>query len=212
MGCTTPDLCADRDDHGGINDRGYDRVRSCDTICDAQGEKERRAAMKEFLCDSVFFGVAISILAYELGVFLKKKLKLAVFNPLLISIVAVIVFLVAFHIPYESYNEGAKYLSYLLTPATVCLAIPLYEQFELLKQNVAAIFAGLISGVLTSVICVLVLSLLFHFDHAQYVTLLPKSITTAIGMGTVSYTHLAVIPSRLMNLWRFPRKKEIHQA
>ena len=56
--------------------------------------------MKEFLCDSVFFGVAISILAYELGVFLKKKLKLAVFNPLLISIVAVIVFLVAFHIPY----------------------------------------------------------------------------------------------------------------
>ena len=85
--------------------------------------------MKEFLCDSVFFGVAISILAYELGVFLKKKLKLAVFNPLLISIVAVIVFLVAFHIPYESYNEGAKYLSYLLTPATVCLAIPLYEQF-----------------------------------------------------------------------------------
>ena len=109
--------------------------------------------MKEFLCDSVFFGVAISILAYELGVFLKKKLKLAVFNPLLISIVAVIVFLVAFHIPYESYNEGAKYLSYLLTPATVCLAIPLYEQFELLKQNVAAIFAGLISGVLTSVVC-----------------------------------------------------------
>ena len=134
--------------------------------------------MKEFLSDSVFFGVAISILAYELGVFLKKKLKLAVFNPLLISIVAVIVFLVAFHIPYESYNESAKYLSYLLTPATVCLAIPLYEQFELLKQNVAAIFAGL-----TSVICVLVLSLLFHFDHAQYVTLLPKSITTAIGMG-----------------------------
>lgn len=157
--------------------------RSCDTICDAQREKERSTAMKEFLCDSVFFGVAISILAYELGVFLKKKLKLAVFNPLLISIVAVIVFLVAFHIPYESYNEGAKYLSYLLTPATVCLAIPLYEQFELLKQNVAAIFAGLISGVLTSVICVLVLSLLFHFDHAQYVTLLPKSITTAIGMG-----------------------------
>ena len=139
--------------------------------------------MKEFLCDSVFFGVAISILAYELDEFLKKKLKMALFNPLLISIVAVIVFLVAFHIPYESYNEGAKYLSYLLTPATVCLAIPLYEQFELLKQNVAAIFAGLISGVLTSVICVLVLSLLFHFDHAQYVTLLPKSITTAIGMG-----------------------------
>ena len=116
-------------------------------------------------------------------VFLKKKLKWPICNPLLISIVAVIIFLVAFDIPYESYNAGAKYLSYLLTPATVCLAIPLYEQVELLKKHSKAIVLGLISGVITSLVCVLVLALLFHFDHAQYVTLLPKSITTAIGMG-----------------------------
>ena len=114
---------------------------------------------------------------------MKKKLKWPICNPLLISIVAVIVFLVAFDIPYESYNAGAKYLSYLLTPATVCLAIPLYEQVELLKKHSKAIVLGLISGVITSLVCVLVLALLFHFDHAQYVTLLPKSITTAIGMG-----------------------------
>ena len=124
--------------------------------------------MKEFLNQSVF---------------LKKKLKWPICNPLLISIVAVIIFLVAFDIPYESYNAGAKYLSYLLTPATVCLAIPLYEQVELLKKHSKAIVLGLISGVITSLVCVLVLALLFHFDHAQYVTLLPKSITTAIGMG-----------------------------
>lgn len=139
--------------------------------------------MREFLNESVFFGVAISILTYELGVFLKKKLKWTICNPLLISIVAVIVFLAAFDVPYESYNAGAKYLSYLLTPATVCLAIPLYEQVELLKKHSWAIAAGLISGVLTSALCVFVLALLFGFDHAQYVTLLPKSITTAIGMG-----------------------------
>ena len=139
--------------------------------------------MKEFLNQSVFFGVAISVLTYELGVFLKKNLKWPICNPLLISIVAVIIFLVAFDIPYESYNAGAKYLSYLLTPATVCLAIPLYEQVELLKKHSKAIVLGLISGVITSLVCVLVLALLFHFDHAQYVTLLPKSITTAIGMG-----------------------------
>lgn len=102
-------------------------------------------AMQEFFSDSVFFGVVISILAYELGVFLKKKLKWAICNPLLIAIVAVIVFLVAFQIPYESYNEGAKYLSYLLTPATVCLAIPLYEQVELLKKYPVAIVAGLVN-------------------------------------------------------------------
>lgn len=127
--------------------------------------------------------MVISILAYELGVFLKKKLKWAICNPLLIAIVAVIVFLVAFQIPYESYNEGAKYLSYLLTPATVCLAIPLYEQVELLKKYPVAIVAGLVTGVVTSVGCVLVLAALFKLDHATYVTLLPKSITTAIGMG-----------------------------
>lgn len=139
--------------------------------------------MSDFLSESVFFGVAISVLTYELGVLLKKKLKLAILNPLLVSIVAVIVFLVAFHIPYESYAEGAKYISYLLTPATVCLAIPLYEQVELLKKNAKAILAGLLSGVLTSVLCVLVMSLLFGLSHEEYVTLLPKSITTAIGMG-----------------------------
>lgn len=139
--------------------------------------------MREFLSESIFFGVAVSILTYELGVFIKKKLKWGICNPLLISIVAIILFLVAFDIPYESYNAGAKYISYLLTPATVCLAIPLYEQVELLKKHSRAIAAGLISGVLTSVLCVFVLALLFRLDHAEYVTLLPKSVTTAIGMG-----------------------------
>ena len=127
--------------------------------------------MKELLTNSVFFGVMVSILTYELGMFLKRKLKLAIFNPLLISIAAVIVCLLAFNIDYDSYNAGAKYISYLLTPATVCLAVPLYEQVELL------------SGVLTSILCVLAGCVIFGLSHEQYVTLLPKSITTAIGMG-----------------------------
>ena len=139
--------------------------------------------MRELLCDSVFFGVMISLLAYEAGVWLKNKFKLAVFNPLLISIAAVIAVLFIFHIDYGSYFSGAKYLSYLLTPATVCLAVPLYEQLELLKNNWKAITAGIVSGVLTSLLCVLALSFLFGFNHVQYVTLLPKSVTTAIGIG-----------------------------
>lgn len=143
----------------------------------------RTTIMKEMLSNSVFFGVMVSILAYELGMLLKKKLKLAVCNPLLISIAVVILILIVFHIDYESYQKGANLLSYLLTPATVCLAIPLYEQLELLKNNVKAIMAGLISGVLTSLISILAMALLFGFSHEEYVTLLPKSITTAIGMG-----------------------------
>lgn len=141
------------------------------------------SAVKEFISGSVYFGVVISILAYEAGVFLKRKLKWAVCNPLLIAIAAVIVLLVMFRIPYESYDAGAKYLSYLLTPATVCLAIPLYEQVEMLKKYPVAIAAGLAVGVVTSGLCVFALAVLFRLDHAAYVTLLPKSITTAIGMG-----------------------------
>ena len=139
--------------------------------------------MSNFLENSVFFGVFISIITYEIGVLIKKKLKLAIFNPLLISIALIIVFLLAFHIKYNVYESGAQYLSYFLTPATVALAVPLYEQIEPLKKNWKAIVAGILSGALTSALCVLAVALVFQLDHTQYVTLLPKSITTAIGMG-----------------------------
>lgn len=139
--------------------------------------------MSNFLENSVFFGVFISIITYEIGVLIKKKLKLAIFNPLLISIALIIVFLLAFHIKYNVYESGAQYLSYFLTPATVALAVPLYEQIDPLKKNWKAIVAGILSGALTSALCVLAVALIFQLDHKQYVTLLPKSITTAIGMG-----------------------------
>lgn len=139
--------------------------------------------MKDLLCNSVFFGVVVSILGYELGLFLKKKFNKAIFNPLLISIIFVMIIVVISGVDFESYNNGAKYLSYLLTPATVCLAIPLYQQLDLLKNNLKAIMLGIFSGVVSSLTCILLFSLLFQFTHEQYVTLLPKSITTAIGMG-----------------------------
>ena len=139
--------------------------------------------MHNMLVESAFFGVVLSLGAYGVGLLIKKHLNHAIFNPLLIAIVMTMLVLVALDIDYEVYNKGAKYLSCLLTPATVSLAIPLYEQFELLKNNWKAILLGIFSGVLTSLISVWVLSLLWGLGHAEYVTLLPKSITTAIGMG-----------------------------
>ena len=125
----------------------------------------------------------ITLLSYGIGAALKKKLRLPVFNPLLVAIILTILFLSLFRVDYEAYNEGAKYISFLLTPATICLAVPLYEQFELLRKNYRAVLAGIFSGVLTSLCSILILAKLFRLDHASYVTLLPKSITTAIGMG-----------------------------
>lgn len=139
--------------------------------------------MKEMLCSSVFFGVMVSVLTYELGNFLKRKFHLAIFNPLLVSVAAVIGMLVIFRVDYDSYYNGAQYLSYLLTPATVCLAVPLYEQITLLKKHFKAILGGILSGVLTSLVSILAMSAVFGLSHEEYVTLLPKSITTAIGMG-----------------------------
>ena len=139
--------------------------------------------MNEFLQDSVFFGVFISVVTYEIGALIKRKWNVAIFNPLLISIALIIVFLILFDVDYDTYDFGAQYLSYFLTPATVALAVPLYEQIEPLKNNWKAIIAGIFSGALTSALCVLILSIVMGLDHKQYVTLLPKSITTAIGMG-----------------------------
>lgn len=139
--------------------------------------------LNSLFAESVFFGVFLSLAFYELGLVIKKKLKSAVFNPLLIAIILIIGVLVAFKIPYDVYYSGAKYISYLLTPATVCLAVPLYEQIELLKKNITAILAGIISGVLTTLLMVLGFAVLFNLSHAEYITFLPKSITTAIGMG-----------------------------
>ena len=139
--------------------------------------------MSDMFESSIFAGVTISLLAYMFGSVLKKKLKIAILNPLLVSIIVTIVVLVVADVDYDVYNEGAKYLSWFLTPATVCLAIPLYEQWELLKHNYKAVLGGIFAGVITSLTTVLVLCKVMGLSHKDYVTLLPKSITTAIGMG-----------------------------
>ncbi len=139
--------------------------------------------MTEFFESSVFFGVFLTLISYGIGLLIKKHLKWAVFNPLLTAIIITIGVLLIFHIDYDKYNEGSKYISYLLTPATICLAIPLYEQLELLKKNYKALFVGILSGVLTSLVSILLFALLLGFDHNTFVTILPKSITTAIGIG-----------------------------
>lgn len=139
--------------------------------------------MNEFAEQSLFFGATLSLLAYWIGMLLKKKIKSPLCNPLLIAIILTVAVLVVFKIDYQIYNMSAKYISYLLTPATVALAIPLYEQLEALKNNWKAIFAGIFSGVIASLVSILSMSVLFGFTHEEYVTFLPKSITTAIGMG-----------------------------
>jgi len=149
--------------------------------------------MREFLINSAYFGLLISIAAYGIGYWLNRKTKSSFLNPLMIASVLVIGVLLLLDLDYEIYNRSAKYLSYLLTPATVCLAVPLYRQIKLLKENIGTIFISIFSGVLSSLVCVWGCSVIFGLSHEQYVTMLPKSITTAIGMSVAE--ELGGIPS-----------------
>ena len=139
--------------------------------------------MKEMLTGSVYFGVVLTLICYEIGLVIKRKTKLSLANPLLIASILIIGVLLILDIDYEVYKAAVQPISFLLTPATVCLAIPLYRQLELLKKYPVAILGGITSGVLTTMVSIWLMSLAFGLSHEQYVTLLPKSITTAIGMG-----------------------------
>lgn len=139
--------------------------------------------MTEVLTSSTYAAVFVSLLFYCLGMLLQKKLRSALCNPLLISVAATIGFLLLFRLDYETYRANSTILSYLLTPATVCLAVPLYENLQALKKNVKAILLGILSGIAANLAIITLLKGIFALSQTQFVTLLPKSITSAIGMG-----------------------------
>lgn len=137
--------------------------------------------MNSVFADNVYFGVILSVAVYLTGAAINKKVKQI--NPFLFSIIVIIALLGIFKIDYDVYNNGAKYISFLLTPATVCLAVPLYRRIYVLKAHFKEILVGIFSGVLASMGSIFVMSYLFSLSHTDYVSLLPKSITMAIGLG-----------------------------
>ena len=139
--------------------------------------------MRELFASASYAGAALTMIAFFTGSLIKDKFKSQLFNPILIAMIIIISFLTVTGIDYDTYNSGAKYISWFLTPATVSLAIPLYRQIEQLKNNIFAILAGIFSGVVASAAGILLLALVFGLSHPEYVTLLPKSVTSAIGMG-----------------------------
>ena len=157
------------------------------------------------LVSSPFFGIALSIVAFSIGVWIQKKTGLVICNPLIIAIVLVSGVLLLFKIPYESYNEGGSIINMFLAPATSCLAVSVYTRVELLKKNWLPILAGCAAGSLTSMGSVFLLCRLFGLDEAMTYSLLPKSVTTPIAVGIAeghggisSITVAAVILTGIM--------------
>ncbi len=139
--------------------------------------------MIEFFSSSAYFGSFLSLATFQIARIINRKLGREVFNPLVFATLLCCAVLLLGKIDYDVYYQGARYLDVLLTPATICLAIPLYRQFELLKKHAGAVIAGCAAGVAAHMLGCALMLVLFHLDAAQYATLLPKSITTAIGKG-----------------------------
>lgn len=137
--------------------------------------------MGEFLLESQFFGLFLSLAFFQLARWLNRKAGREVISPLLFATLLCIAVLLVFDIDFEVYNRGAQYLDVLLTPATICLAIPLYRQYELLRRNAVAVLAGSVAGVAAHMAGCLLMLAVFRMEAAEFITLLPKSITTAIG-------------------------------
>ena len=144
--------------------------------------------------------VVLTLFAFWVGQQCQKKFKLSVFNPILIGMIVVILVMALTGLEQKVYQEGTKLLSWLMTPATVCLAIPMYEQIQALKKNLKGILVGVAAGTASCLSTVLVLALILGYDRSLAVSLLPKGITTAIGMtlaelygGIPSIATLAIV-------------------
>ena len=155
--------------------------------------------------DNIFFGLFISLVAFEIGLIIYRKTKFPLFNPLLIAIILVIGFLKIFDVDFDIYNKSGQFINMFLGPATIVLAVPLYKQFELLKKNFIPIIIGITVGSLVGILSIIAIYVFFKLDRLITISLLSKSVTTPIGIeitnqlgGLTPVTVLAIILSGIV--------------
>ena len=159
----------------------------------------------DIFTNNMFFGLFISLIAFEIGLIIYRKTKFPLFNPLLIAIIIVIGFLKVFNIDFDTYNQSGQFINMFLGPATIVLAVPLYKQFELLKKNFIPIIIGITIGSLVGILSVISISVFFKLDSLITISLLSKSVTPPIGIeitnqlgGLTPVTVLAIIISGII--------------
>ena len=156
--------------------------------------------MIDVILSSPLFGLVLSCAAWCAGVWLQKKTKIVLFNPLIIASALIILLLAVFHIPYEDYNQGGSFITLMLGPVTAVLALNVYNQRKLLGRYFIHVVVGCLVGCVVSVGSILLLCRLLAVEESVAASLLPKSVTTAIavavsesGGGIKSITAAAVI-------------------
>ena len=161
--------------------------------------------MGDFWAAFSLLPLVLTLSAYQIGLWCQKKWRSPLCNPILIAVVLVIGFLLLTGISNDTYQAGSQMFSWLLTPATVCLALPLYRQISILRNSLWSILTGVFAGTVTSVLCIFLLGRVFSLDNALIVSLLPKSVTTAMGIilsgqagGIQSLTAAAIIVTGIL--------------
>lgn len=159
--------------------------------------------MKELLISLTadpLFGIVLSIGAFAVGIWINKKLKTPIANPLLVAGALLIILLNVLDIPLENFQKGGSVITMLLGPATAALAVSIYRQIEVLKKNFLPIMLGCLAGAVTSMVSAYTIAKLFGLDDSLVTSLLPKSVTTPIAMeiskqggGVVAITVAAVV-------------------
>ncbi len=156
--------------------------------------------MIQDLLNSPVFGILLSIICFEIGLYIYRKTKIALFNPLLICITLIVFILIFFNIKLDNFNKGGNFISFFLGPATVVLAVPLYKKINVIKKYAIPILLGVTVGSITAMISIFYISREFGLTSKMSYSLMPKSITTPIGIevskvlgGIPSITVSAII-------------------
>jgi len=151
------------------------------------------------------FGIIVSIFAFEIGIYVYGKTRVMLLHPLVVGICLVILFLSIFNIEPKSYENGGNIIKLFIGPATVCLAVPLYKQLDILKKNAMPILVGVFLGSASGVVSVILLGKLFKLNHEILLSLVPKSITNPIGVelsrqlgGNISLTVAVIMVTGLL--------------
>ncbi|MFE1630937.1 CidB/LrgB family autolysis modulator [Brevibacillus reuszeri] len=150
-------------------------------------------------------GFLFTIFVYLIAKRLYRFKRTLLFSPLLFTPIVLVIVLLCTHTSYDTYNAGGKWLAYMLQPATIAFAVPLYKYYPLLKKHAAQILISVVAGSAVAVVSSALLALLLHVDHQVLFSLLPRSITTPIAMnvsemigGVPSITAVLVLITGLL--------------
>lgn len=152
------------------------------------------------MLENKYFGIVLTVLAFEIGKWINAKTKNPLVNPLLVAILLIIGFLKVTNIPYETYKMGGDFITFFIGPATVAMVLDLYNNIDLLKSNLMPVFVGIILGSIFSLVFTVIITKFIGIDRELIVSLLPQSVTTAIAIslseeyaGLVALTAIVVV-------------------